>query len=139
MQCQPHLHPRARLRSHSDMQSIFDQGLPSPPPEPFNMAAYVLAASGAADDKTAVELIGPEGRSLSYGALRAQVAGIATGLLASGLRPGDRLMLRLGNRLEFPLAYLAAIWAGIVPVPTSAQLTGYEVSKLCDACTPRQS
>lgn len=118
------------------MNSVFDQGPPPPCPAPFNMASYVLNAGNAPDAKTAIEVLGPGGQSLTYGALRAQVGAIATGLLAAGLAPGDRLLFRLGNHIAFPLAYLAAIWAGIIPVPTSAQLTSAEVGALCKTCRP---
>lgn len=121
------------------MSAIFDQGPPPPCPTPFNMAAYVLAGAGAPDGRIAFEVPRTQtqpGSTLSYGTLRTHVLGIATGLLGQGLRPGDRLLFRLGNRLEFPLAYLAAIHVGIIPVPTSAQLTATEVAQLCNICQP---
>ncbi len=121
------------------MSAIFDHGPPPPCPTPFNMAAYVLAGDGAPDGRIAFEVpatrTGP-GSTISYGTLRTHVRGIATGLLSHGLRPGDRLLFRLGNRLEFPLAYLAALYVGVIPVPTSAQLTEVEVAALCDICQP---
>lgn len=101
------------------------------------MATYVLAEHRAPASKPAIEVLGTRTRVLTYAQLRAQVASIATGLLQEGLRPGDRLMLRLGNRVEFPIAYLSAIWAGIIPIPTSAQLTTDEVTKLSNACAPQ--
>ncbi len=122
------------------MSAIFDQGPPPPCPAPFNMAAYVLAGAGAPDGRIAFELPATRtapGSTISYGTLRTHVRGIATGLLSHGLRPGDRLLFRLGNRLEFPLAYLAALYVGIIPVPTSAQLTETEVTALCDICQPQ--
>ena len=33
------------------------------------------------------------------------------------------MLMRLGNSVDFPVAYLGAIAAGLVPVPTSAELT----------------
>ena len=103
------------------------------------MAEYVLAGAGASDGRIAFEIPSVQGQpsqTLSYGTLRTHVKGIATGLLSYGLRPGDRLLFRLGNRLEFPLAYLAALYVGIIPVPTSAQLTAAEVAALCRICHP---
>jgi len=121
------------------MSAIFDQGPPPPCPASFNMAEYVLAGAGASDGRIAFEVPSVQGqtsRTLSYGTLRTHVKGIATGLLGQGLRPGDRLLFRLGNWLEFPLAYLAALYVGIIPVPTSAQLTAEEVTTLCRICQP---
>ncbi|MBK5925796.1 benzoate--CoA ligase [Rhodobaculum claviforme] len=53
-----------------------------------------------------------------------------------GLVPGDRVLMRLANSVEFPIVFLGAIAAGLVPVPTSAQLTGPEVSALARALRP---
>jgi acyl-coenzyme A synthetase/AMP-(fatty) acid ligase len=64
------------------------------------------------------------------------VRGTGTGLLAAGLEPGDRVLMRLGNTVEFPIAYLGAIAAGLVPVPTSAQLTEAETAKMMAGLAP---
>jgi acyl-coenzyme A synthetase/AMP-(fatty) acid ligase len=62
--------------------------------------------------------------------------GTGTGLLNAGLKPGDRVMLRLGNTVDFPLAFLGAIAAGLIPVPTSSQLTAPEAGKLAQIIQP---
>lgn len=109
----------------------------APPPAAFNMAAYVLDEGGAPDDKLALRVLGTEGHDdWSYGALRAAVRGIAGGLRARGLAPGDRVLLRLGNTVEFPLAFLGAIAAGLVPVPTSSQLTVPEITAMARDLAP---
>ena len=119
------------------MDAIFDQGPPPPCPVPFNLAAYVLAHASALRAKTALSVISPEGAdSWTYGALEAAVLGAATGLLEQGLIPGDRLLMRLGNSVEFPICYLAAIAAGIIPVPTSPLLTQTEVSRIAEEIEP---
>jgi len=51
-------------------------------------------------------------------------------LLGMGLRPGDIVLMRLGNTVDFPLAYLGALAAGLVPVPTAAALTEPEVAAI---------
>lgn len=115
-----------------------DPGMPPPCPAPFNMAAHVLAQADAQPDKVALAIVGP-GRAerWSYGRLIAAVRGTASGLLAQGLTPGDRVLMRLGNTVEFPLAYLGAIAAGLVPIPTSSQLTAAEVARVIDLTRPR--
>ena len=101
------------------------------------MAAYVLRHAQALRDKPALEVISEEGvTSWTYGDIGAQVQITAQGFLASGLAPGQTLLMRLGNRLEFPIAYLAALWVGIIPVPSSAQLTGSEITKLSERLRP---
>ena len=119
------------------MLSIFDQGAPAPCPSPFNLAAHVLSAGEAAPDKIALAILRVTGAERwSYARLTAAVRGTATGLLQSGLVPGDIVLLRLGNTVDFPIAYLGAIAAGIVPVPTSSQLTEREVAPMIAALRP---
>ena len=120
------------------MDAIFDEGPPPPCPEPFNLAAYVLSRAGDLSEKTALSVVSPDGaETWSYGALEAAVLGAATGLKEQGLEPGDRLLMRLGNSVEFPICYLAALAADIIPVPTSALLTEDEVAQICEDVSPR--
>ncbi|WP_372833872.1 class I adenylate-forming enzyme family protein [Puniceibacterium confluentis] len=119
------------------MLSVFDHGAHPPCPAPFNLAAHVLGHATELADKTALAVISPtQAEHWSYGALEAAVRGSATALLRSGLTPGDILLMRLGNTVDFPIAYLGAICAGIVPVPTSSQLTAPEVQKIIESLAP---
>lgn len=113
---------------------------PAPPvPQPFNMAAHVLERSAArVPDKMALQIIRPTGAERwSYARLLAAVQGVATGLLARGLEPGDRVLLRLGHQVEFPLAFLGAVAAGLVPVVSSAQLTRAEITPMAARVAPK--
>ncbi len=106
-------------------------------PAPFNMAAYVLAAGRAAPDRSALQILRASGAERwSYARLIAAVRGTGTGLLRAGLQPGDRVLMRLGNTVDFPLAYLGAIAAGLVPVPSSTQLTGREITAIAQEVAP---
>ena len=108
-----------------------------PPPAHFNMAAYVLGHADKTPDKTALSILhGDHTDDLSYADLSRAIRGIATGLLARGVPAGGRVLMRLGNGVEFPLAYLACIAAGLVPIPTSAQLTAPEITKMAAEITP---
>lgn len=119
------------------MLSITDIPSPDLPPAPFNMAQYVLAAGAATPDKNALQLLRASGAERwSYARLIAAVRGTGTGLLHHGLQPGDRVLLRLGNTVDFPLAYLGAIAVGLVPVPTSTQLTGPEITRIAHEIAP---
>ncbi|MHC9237469.1 class I adenylate-forming enzyme family protein [Pseudooceanicola sp. 502str34] len=119
------------------MSSLFDQGPPPPCPSPFNMAAHVLAHAPAQPDKVALAVLGlSRAERWSYGKLEAAVRGTATGLLQQGLSAGDRVLMRLGNTVEFPIAYLACIAVDLVPVPTSSQLTASEVGKMAEGLQP---
>jgi len=118
--------------------ALFDPGPPPPCPGPFNMAAYVLAEGGRHPDKIALAVVTPQGAERwSYGRLIAAVRGTAAGLLDGGLTPGDRVLMRLGNSPDFPIAFLAALAAGLIPVPTSALLTAPEVTRIAAEVTPR--
>lgn len=105
--------------------------------EPFNLAEYVLRAGASQPDRLALAVIGPaRADRWSYARLIQAVRGAATGFLAAGLAPGDRVLMRLGNRPAFPVAYLGAIAAGLVPVPTSPMLTAREISRIATETRP---
>ncbi len=119
------------------MLSLFDQGPAPTCPPSFNMAAHVLAFADKTPEKTALAVLSADGaKRWSYAQLQSAVLGTSTGLLNAGLNPGDRVLMRLGNTVEFPIAYLGAIAVGLVPVPTSSQLTEGEVSKMVAELTP---
>lgn len=103
----------------------------------MNLAEHVLKAGLANPDSLAMSVLGlSRAERWSHARLRWAVLGTATGLREAGLAPGDRLLLRLGNTSAFPVTYLAAIAAGIVPVPTSAQLTASEITRLAAMVRP---
>ncbi len=119
------------------MLSIHQDQVFPPCPAPFNLAAHALRRAGELADKNALQILRPTGAERwSYGRLEAAVRGCATGLLARGLQPGQRVLIRLGNTVEFPILFLGAITAGLIPIPTSAALTGAEITKLAALCQP---
>ncbi|GAB4260744.1 MAG: long-chain fatty acid--CoA ligase [Pararhodobacter sp.] len=119
------------------MHALIDTGPFAPCPAPFNMARYVLAAGKETPDKSALQILGLTGAERwSYAAMTRAVRGIGSGFLAAGLRPGDRVLLRLGNTVDFPLAFLGALAVGLVPVPTSSQLTVPEITAMAADLDP---
>ena len=91
----------------------------------------------ATPDKTALIVVGDVDRPeqaerWTYAALDRAVRSVAAGLLAEGLVPGDRLMLRLPNTSDYALLFLGAISAGLVPIPISSQLTESEAGFLLE-------
>ncbi len=119
------------------MLSVIDLGPPPACPAPFNLAAHVLARAPAQPDKVALAVLGAtRAERWSYGRIEAAVRGTATGLLARGLVPGDRVLMRLGNTPDFPITYLGCIAAGLIPVPTSAQLTTPEATRIANETAP---
>jgi acyl-coenzyme A synthetase/AMP-(fatty) acid ligase len=120
------------------MRSVIDtRPHPALPPR-FNLAAHVLGRAKALGDRPALVILHPNrDETFTYASLRALALGCATHLLAQGGQPGDRILLRLGNGPAFPIAFLGAIAAGLVPVPTSAALTVPEVARLAALAAPR--
>jgi len=120
------------------MLAVFDNGAHPPCPSDFNLAEHVLAHADNDPDKIALAVLGLSGsQRISYAQLKSAVLGTGRGLLNQGLTSGDRVLMRIGNTPQFPIAYLGAIAAGLVPVPTSAQLTKAEVSKLSKLVSPK--
>ena len=113
------------------MISISDKGMPAPCPSPFNMAAYVLSHAERLADKCALEVLAKtDGQSFTYKELSVATLRMGAALRAQGYQPGDRILMRLGNTVSFPLVFLGAIAAGLIPVPLSSQLTVVEVGKI---------
>jgi len=121
------------------MRSIHDTGPSAPCPTPFNMAAHVLASGQASPDKIAVSIVAPgtPPETWTFDALTRAVRGTGAALLQAGCTPGDIILMRLGNTIDFPIAYLAALSVGLVPVPTSAALTEPEVQRIVTDLSPR--
>lgn len=119
------------------MRAILELGPAAPCPDGFNLAAHVLARAAERPEKIALLIVSPTGAERwSYARLESAVRGTAGGLLSLGLRPGDRVLMRLANTVEFPILYLGAIAAGIVPVPTSSQLTAAEITRIAGEIRP---
>lgn len=64
---------------------------------------------------------------LSYSSLQGLTNAMANAFASLGLPRGARVVLRLENGAEFPISFLGAVKAGLIPIPTSAQLTWPEL------------
>ncbi len=102
----------------------------------FNLAAYVLHAGLDQPKKTALEVVGSRQEHWTYEKLRTAVLATARGFQEFGLRPGARILMRLGNTPDFPIAYLGALAGGFVVVPTSSALTEGEVAAIIAELDP---
>ncbi len=120
------------------MLSIADTGPWPPCPAPFNLVSQVLAAAALRPERIALLLVSAtRTERWSYGRLAAAVLGAGSGLLRSGVGPGDRVLLRLGNSAAFPVAFLAAVAVGALPAPVPAALTAPEIAALLPVVAPR--
>jgi acyl-CoA synthetase (AMP-forming)/AMP-acid ligase II len=92
---------------------------------------YLLAREADLPDKIALQVLRLSGSERwSYGRLAREVRGITYGLAALDLPRGTCVLLRVGNSVEFPLAFLSCVGAGLLPVACPAGLTEAEVTLL---------
>jgi benzoate-CoA ligase len=90
------------------------------PPERFNFAQHLLALNAVRPNKTA--FIDEHG-SLSYAAVADRVRRVAGGLRALGLRREERVLLLMQDGADWPVSFLGAMYAGLVPVAVNTLLT----------------
>jgi benzoate-CoA ligase family protein len=102
-------------------------------PEEFNAAAWLVTRHAVATpDRRAITAIDLDGstRTLSYGELEQDVVRFAAALIASGVRPEERLLLCMGDTPELLTAFLAGLRIGAVPVPVSTMLKPQDIAAL---------
>ncbi|MFF5448554.1 amino acid adenylation domain-containing protein [Streptomyces sp. NPDC012888] len=82
-----------------------------------DLAGRVLTRAAEEPGRTAVELPGSPGSTLTYGALAAAARTLAGRLHARGARPGDTVALVAASVPELVVALVAAAGAGLVCAP----------------------
>lgn len=92
-----------------------------------NGAAWLL--HGHPDDDIALAC---DGERMSYGQLRDRVARAATVWLARGLRPGERVAVKLPDGFDWVVTWLGAIWAGGVAVGVNPRIPAPEWRYILD-------
>ena len=86
----------------------------------FNFAQHLLALNEQRPTKAA--FIDDQG-SLSYAELAERVRRVAAGLRALGLRREERVLLLMQDCNDWPVSFLGAMYAGLVPVAVNTLLT----------------
>ena len=90
------------------------------PEAKFNIAKHLLAGNAGRPHKAAfVDDLG----AISYAGLDDRVRRLASGLHALGLRREERVLLLMHDCTDWPVAFLGAIHAGLVPVAVNTLLT----------------
>ena len=89
-----------------------------------------LAAGAAAECPDRFAIVEAGGRCLTWRALEDEVGRIATGLGRLGVLGGHRVLLAVGNRLEFVATYLAVLRAQAVAVPVNPDSTVDELARM---------
>src|SRR6476620_8936776 len=108
--------------------SLLGCGIIAPMPTTHDVSS--LVAEAAADRADALAVVEAAGRSVTWGELETEVARVATGLGAAGLVAGQRVLLALGNRIEFVAAYLGVLRAQVVAVPVNPRATSGELARM---------
>jgi len=123
------------MKDHSDLGGMFDMtgvvrgedGIKRYEGLPRNLVQMFRAAvdrDGAAE--AVVETGG--GPRLSYASLWDRAARVAGGLRGLGVRRGDRVAIRLGNGVDWVLAFLGAVLADAIVVPVNTRFTEEEAN-----------
>jgi benzoate-CoA ligase len=93
---------------------------PPAPPSRFNIAEHLLAPNAARADRIAYL---DDHTRLSYGELATRTRQFAQALRTQGLRREERVLLLAHDSVEWPIAFLGALFAGVVPVAVNTLLT----------------
>lgn len=127
----------------SGSRSPFDQdaitpSAPTPPgsattracPTTDNLVTMLRASVERVPRRRAVAEVG--GRSLTYRELWDAAARVAGGLAGTGVRPGDRVALRLGDGVDRVVAFFGAQLARALAVPVNTRLAEEDLRCVLD-------
>ncbi|QAA92583.1 benzoate-CoA ligase family protein [Pollutimonas thiosulfatoxidans] len=89
-------------------------------PVELNYAAQLVESNAARPDKPAFI---DDHRSLTYAELASRIARFAGLLQKLGLRREERILLVMHDTIDWPVAFLGALHAGVVPVAVNTLLT----------------
>ena len=103
----------------------------TPPGERFNFAQHLLQANSARAAKAA--FIDDAG-TLSFGQLDLRVRALAAALLATGLKREERVLLLMHDGCDWPVSWLGAMYAGLVPVAVNTLLTADDYAYMLEHC-----
>ncbi|HEY3749199.1 MAG TPA: AMP-binding protein [Pseudonocardiaceae bacterium] len=97
---------------------------------PESVVAMLRASVERSPDAEAVVEL--DGRRLSFQELWDQSTRVAGGLRSSGVGRGDRVAIRLGNGVDWVLAFFGTLLAGAVAVPVNTRFTDPEAQYVID-------
>jgi malonyl-CoA/methylmalonyl-CoA synthetase len=101
------------------------------------MNLYDLLAGGFPTDRTKPAFLLSDGSAVSYAELEAGAAEVAGHLVASGVKPGDRVGLQAEKSVEAVMIYLGVLKAGAVFLPLNTAYTHAEVDYFVHDAEPR--
>ncbi len=84
--------------------------------------------------QTALRCLGDDGESVTYAELADRAARLAAGLRSIGVRPGDRVVMMIRNRIEFHVVDLAVVACGATPISIYNSSSVDQVAYLASHC-----
>ncbi len=103
----------------------------SAPDASFNFAQHLITRNAGRVQKTAfIDDLG----QISYGELAQRIQRMAGALLNSGLRPEERVLLLMHDCIDWPVSFLGALYAGLVPVAVNTLLTVDDYAFMLQNC-----
>jgi len=90
----------------------------------MSLASFLHDAASRFPDKPSVIF---NNRTVSYSRLNVDAKRLALKLIASGVRPGDRVALHMYNGLDLAVSYFACLNAGAIAVPVNTRMKRPEI------------
>ena len=100
-----------------------------PPPEAFNFAAHLLLGNAGRANKTAfIDDLG----AVTYGELDDRARRFAAALKERGVKREERALILMQDGADWPVAFLGAMLAGVVPVAVNTLLTADDIAYMLE-------
>ena len=100
-----------------------------PPPEAFNFAAHLLLGNAGRANKTAfIDDLG----AVTYGELDDRARRFAAALKERGVKREERALILMQDGVDWPVAFLGAMLAGVVPVAVNTLLTADDIAYMLE-------
>ena len=104
------------------------------PGTPFNFADHLIQRNCGRSTKTAYI---DDHRKLTYGELAESVKRMAGAIQASGVRREERVLILMHDSCDWPVAFLGALYAGVVPVAVNTLLSAADYRYILNDCRAR--
>jgi benzoate-CoA ligase len=127
-------HRRRDAGRHPEEMPSMTAPAVSAPPDRFNFAAHLATLNVSRGTRTAyVDDTG----TLTYTELVERVSRFAGGLAALGIRREERVLLLMHDQIDWPVAFLGGLHAGVVPVAVNTLLTPDDYAFMLAHCRAR--
>jgi benzoate-CoA ligase len=106
-----------------------DQPAVDAPPAHFNFASHLFALNEGRASKAAYI---DDDSTTTYAELTDKARRFATALTGLGIHPEERVLLVMHDTIDLPVAFLGALYAGVVPVVANTLLTPGDYAYMLD-------